>query len=485
MSIQAVFFDMGGTIETYWYTHELRLQATSGLQKLLLAADLDIHLKDEQLYKLISAGLDRYHDWRVHSLEELSPSRVWSEYILAGYPVDFHRLEAIAEDLMLYIETHFYQRDMRPEMPVVLDAIRQMGLKIGLISNVNSLGQVPTNLEKYGLRHYFDPIVLSSQYGRRKPDPAIFHYAARLANVPTSECLYVGDRISRDIVGARKAGYRLAIRIRHPFGDGEEDAGANPDAEIDQMTELLDMLQVELKQSAGDPTSVNVRQRPIRALLFDAGDVLYHRPHRGRELTTFLNELDIHPGQDTQSAVKYTLAHQAYQGKISQDQYREAMLRMYGVTQPKHIERGKQILEEEDNNIYFFEGVQETLITLKRMGFFLGVVTDTASPLHVKLRWFERGGFGHVWEAIISSNELGIRKPDPEIYHAALQTLGVLPSQAVFVGHSASELAGARAVGLITVAFNYDEAAEADYYIERFADLLKLPFVAQIEVDQP
>ena len=53
------------------------------------------------------------------------------------------------------------------------------------------------NLKEYGIRQYFDPIVLSSEYGRRKPDPAIFHYAARLANVPTSECLYVGDRIAR------------------------------------------------------------------------------------------------------------------------------------------------------------------------------------------------------------------------------------------------------------------------------------------------
>ena len=99
---------------------------------------------------------------------------------------------------------------MRPEMPAVLEAIKQMGLKIGLISNVNSRGQVPTNLKEYGIFHYFDPIVLSSEYGRRKPDPAIFHYAARLANVPASTCLYVGDRIVRDIDGAQRAGFGMS-----------------------------------------------------------------------------------------------------------------------------------------------------------------------------------------------------------------------------------------------------------------------------------
>ena len=48
---------------------------------------------------------------------------------------------------MVFIETHWFQRAMRPEVPAVLEAIRKMGLKIGLISNVNSRGQVPANLE--------------------------------------------------------------------------------------------------------------------------------------------------------------------------------------------------------------------------------------------------------------------------------------------------------------------------------------------------
>jgi HAD superfamily hydrolase (TIGR01549 family) len=72
---------------------------------------------------------------------------------------------------------------MRPEMPNVLQTIKEMGLKIGLISNVTSRGQVPTNLKEYAIIDYFHPIVLSSEYGFRKPGPAIFHYAARLAEV--------------------------------------------------------------------------------------------------------------------------------------------------------------------------------------------------------------------------------------------------------------------------------------------------------------
>jgi FMN phosphatase YigB (HAD superfamily) len=93
------------------------------------------------------------------------------------------------------------------------------------------------------------------------------------------------------------------------------------------------------------------------------------------------------------------------------------------------------------------------------------------------LSWFERGGFGHVWDSIISSMDMGVRKPDPKLYLAALTQLGLSADQAVFVGHRASELAGARAVGMHTVAFNYEEDAGADYFIENFADLLKVPLV--------
>jgi putative hydrolase of the HAD superfamily len=239
MKIQAVLFDMGGTIETFGYTRELRLKTTAVIKQCLLHAGIDLQLSNEQLFDVISNGLERYKRWSLQSMEELPARRVWSEYILSNFDVDKEKLAEIAERLMLLIETRFYRRAMRPEMPGVLQALKQMGLKIGLISNVNSRGQVPTNLKDYGIIDYFHPIVLSSEYGRRKPDPSIFHYAARLINAPTSQCVYVGDRVVRDIDGARRAGFGLAIQIRHDFEHGENDKGFKPDAVIDNMTELL------------------------------------------------------------------------------------------------------------------------------------------------------------------------------------------------------------------------------------------------------
>jgi len=477
MNIQAVFFDMGGTIETYGYTRELRLDKTPGIQQRLLSAGIDLRLDNEQLFELISAGLEQYHSWSMESLEEIPSQRVWNEFILAGFAVDRVALASIAEDLMCYIEMRYYERKLRPEVPAVLEAIRQIGLKIGLISNVNSRGQVPTNLTEYNLKHYFDPIVLSSEYGRRKPDPAIFHYAARLANVPTSSCLYVGDRIARDILGARKAGFRLAVQIKHDFDHGELEEGATPDFVIDQMTELVAIIQADLKRIPPDPRPADVNPRPVRALLFDAGDLLYFRAERGRFFAEFLAELGLNL-EDDHSAERFSLRQEAYRGQIEQEDYQKAVLRLYGITQPDQVTRGLEFLKKDENNVHFFAGVRETLVTLKEKGYLLGIVTDTANPLHAKLSWFERGGFGHVWDAISSSLDVGVRKPDPKIYCAALEQLGVSVEQAVFVGHKTMELEGARAIGMKTIAFNYDEDALADYYVEKFADLLNVPLIS-------
>lgn len=474
MTIKAVFFDMGGTIETFEYTRELRVNATAVIQQKIMDAGIDLRLTTEELYQVISNGLSSYKQWSLQTMEELSPQRVWSDYIFAGREMDRNTLADISENLMFLIETEFYVRAMRPEVPKVLQAIKEMGLKIGLISNVNSRGQAPVNLEKYGIIDYFHPIVLSSEYGYRKPDPAIFHHAARLANVPASQCLYVGDRVARDINGARRAGFGRAVQIRHKFAHGENDEGASPDAVIDSLTELLDILKKETADS--DQTD----KRKIRAFIFDAGDILYYRPQRGRHFAAFLKEMGLEPNPNF-SQQKKAIQFQAYRGQISHEEYREAVVKLYGLTEPNLVERGKQALIEDDGNVAFFEGVAETLHQLKDQGYLLGIVTDTANTISAKLKWFERGGFGRVWDSIISSMDVGTRKPDPKIYEAVLQQLGLSPDQAIFVGHKASELNGARAIGMQTVAFNYDQDASADRFIEKFSDLLKITEIGLYE----
>ena len=360
MTIKAVFFDMGGTLQTFTYDQQLRLNATPGLDRLLKNSGIDLHLDTEQLFEIVTTGLVRNHARRLETLEEWSSYHVWKDMILKDRTVEAEKLRAVAEDLMLYIETHYYSRTLRPEVPKVLAELKSMGLKIGLISNVVSLGQVPVNLTEYGIKDYFHPIVLSSEYGRRKPDPAIFHYAARLAKVPTSECIYIGDRIARDVVGAKRAGFHMAIQIAHDFQHGEQDEGAKPDAIIHSMTELIDIINKDKSLSTHQSFKGNKRETKIRAILFDAGDILYHRPQKGEKFISFLKEKGLnHQNTDDRKRQKIQVA--AYKGELTRDEFHEAILKSYGLTSTEDISRGREILEEEDNDIQIFNGVPETL----------------------------------------------------------------------------------------------------------------------------
>jgi putative hydrolase of the HAD superfamily len=476
MPIQTIFFDMGGTIDTFWFSPEMRLRATPELQLLLSSVGINLHLTDEQLYELVTNGLEHYHRWRLRTFEELPPKKVWRQYILANYPDNFDTLDLIAEDLMVWIETNYYQRQMRPEIPFVLDEIQKMDYKIGLISNVTSRGQVPLNLSQYGIKQYFNPIVLSSEYKRRKPDPAIFHYAARLSNSPTSGCIYIGDRISRDIVGAKRAGFKLAIQIKHNFNHGESDDGAIPDLILDNMFELLELLHMEYPSSGETQTNRSLNNK-IQAVLFDADGVLYYRKNKDQEFNAFLQQYGLPNTCISESEINQ-LRHQAFTGQITFEQYKSTVLNLYGITDPALVSRGIQIVKKEKDNIQFFDDTLETLELLKDRNYYLGIVTDTVQPLHVKINKLERGGIGHLWDSITPSSEVGVQKPDPRIYQLAMQQLGVTADQTVFVGHKSTELEGARNAGLKTVAFNYEIDAKADFYIKDISDLAKLPIMS-------
>jgi len=232
---------MGGTLEDIYYDDEMRLAATRGLQAIMACHGLDPRMDLAGLYTAVSAGFRSYQDWReAHELELPTP-RVWAEFIFPNNGLDAARLAEAAEKLSFYYDTNFYERKLRPEAPAALDALRRSGYRLGLISNVVSLGQVPHSLQIHGLAPYFETVVTSSALGIRKPNPRIFLEAARLMGLPPSACAYVGDTISRDVIGARRAGYALVIQIKS-FLTGVSDRGAadeSPDLVVTDLTQVV------------------------------------------------------------------------------------------------------------------------------------------------------------------------------------------------------------------------------------------------------
>jgi putative hydrolase of the HAD superfamily len=113
----------------------------------------------------------------------------------------------------------------RPDAIETLKTLRSGGHKIGLISDCSS--EVPAVWQDTALASFFDVTVFSCSVGMRKPDPRIYHLAAKQLGVGPSDCLFVGDGSSRELSGALQAGMQ-AVQLRVP---GED----NPDVyKIDQ-----------------------------------------------------------------------------------------------------------------------------------------------------------------------------------------------------------------------------------------------------------
>jgi putative hydrolase of the HAD superfamily len=94
-----------------------------------------------------------------------------------------------------------------PDVLPVLDALEAGGVRVGMVTNGAAAVQ-RLKLDVVGLADRFDPLVISSEVGVRKPDPAVFEIALTRAGLPAAEAVYVGDNLWHDIPGARTAGLR-------------------------------------------------------------------------------------------------------------------------------------------------------------------------------------------------------------------------------------------------------------------------------------
>lgn len=97
-------------------------------------------------------------------------------------------------------------------------------------------------------------------------------------------------------------------------------------------------------------------------------------------------------------------------------------------------------------------GAVTLLADLKSAGYRLAVLSNTYGGRWVQ-RWADRFGFQPYLDAVVTSDGIGIRKPHPEAFLAALARMGSGdPASTVMVGDSLTQdVAGAQALGMRTV----------------------------------
>ena len=122
-----------------------------------------------------------------------------------------------------------------PHVVRTLETLRASGLRLGIVSNAAYLPRLMLGqLQKLGLRDYFDGITFSSGVGLRKPHPEIYRDALKKVGVDPSAALFVGDRVREDIEGPKRLGMRAVLSREWRR---EEDPGI-ADFVIERLSEL-------------------------------------------------------------------------------------------------------------------------------------------------------------------------------------------------------------------------------------------------------
>ncbi|ABP53197.1 HAD-superfamily hydrolase, subfamily IA, variant 3 [Salinispora tropica CNB-440] len=139
---------------------------------------------------------------------------------------------------------------LRTEAVPTLAALRQRGLRIGLVSDCTH--ELPAFLPQLPIDPLLDVRVLSVQFGRCKPDPELYRAACRQLGLTPAACLYVGDGGSQELTGAERAGLH-AVRLAAPDLAGH--LTFNPDAGWTgpELTSLAGVVDVIDRADAGPP----------------------------------------------------------------------------------------------------------------------------------------------------------------------------------------------------------------------------------------
>ena len=144
-------------------------------------------------------------------------------------------MQAIFEDLWNHFADPGSWR-VYPDVFPALQALREGGLRIGLISNWDS--RLNALLRGLGVWQFLDCATISYEVGAEKPDRRIFRKAISRCGVLPDRSVLVGDSYEEDVLGARAAGLK-AMWLRREGDSRPVPEDVNVITGLNELTRLL------------------------------------------------------------------------------------------------------------------------------------------------------------------------------------------------------------------------------------------------------
>ena len=249
MKVEGLIFDFGFTlfefkevsVEKYFECYRKGLKKT--IEKLRNTKILDNKEIVKRFSKLFNKKKAHFFRQSVKTKMEYPTSYIfeliWEELNLEKVNQEFY--------LELADIYHSYEEEEWVPFEKTKDTLEKLSkfknLKLAVLSNHPHHTTIINLLKKYGLLKFFDAVVTSAEFGKRKPDPNIFLYTIKKMglNSPQS-CIVCGDEPG-DIVGGNRVGSTTILckrMFKFPF---EEEINTQNYIKVNDISEILNFIE--------------------------------------------------------------------------------------------------------------------------------------------------------------------------------------------------------------------------------------------------
>jgi putative hydrolase of the HAD superfamily len=193
------------------------------------------------------------------------------------------------------------------------------------------------------------------------------------------------------------------------------------------------------------PNNARWNGRAIRAVILDFGEVLSHPP--APETIAFLAEL-FHLTPEKFREFYYAERYRYDRGQLAAEDYWRAIAKDAGVPlSPEQIELLRRTDVEMWSNVN--PAMLQWAADLRASGLLTAVLSnmhlDMAKVVRSTSTWIED------FDCFVLSAELGMAKPDPEIFQRCLECLQIAPGEAIFIDDKQRNTQAAETLGMATL----------------------------------
>lgn len=216
---QAVFFDAGDTLLTIPETHVILHQYLS---------EQNIRADHRDLELTLHEAIQRfYYEKEIDASATCSPEsdrgfwiEIYEDVLMRlglRKTLTAERIHELCHEMYdIFTDPMHYK--LFSDVKEVLELLYKRGMRLGLVSNFAlTLRDI---LEVNEIVHYFDPVIISTEVGLEKPNPAIFQLALERSGLKAEHVLYVGDHEINDIWAPNQVGIDAVRLLRYPYQEG-------------------------------------------------------------------------------------------------------------------------------------------------------------------------------------------------------------------------------------------------------------------------